>query len=871
VISGLQIASSPSPFIVTQPTNQLVAPGATVTFSVVAGGVMPLAYQWVFNNVDISAATHSTYIVTNAQAADVGNYSVIVRNAYGSVTTLVAALGVISPVANKIIDVDFTSSSVTSEIGFAAIGVTTSDLWNTCTPTTWNGYAYGSGALANLKFMDGSESGAGLTVAGVTEVAGNGASDPMYASYLWTEGMSITVAVTNLITGWYDFYLYGHGNMDNQNSVFLLMVGSQSYGSEATINGSGWLSSVWQEGVQYVEFTNVYVSAGQTVTITAGAGAGFYSVFAGLQIATVGPPAGSPFIVNQPADHAVFQGSTATFNVVAAGTMPLAYQWLFDTALIPSATNNTYSVTNAQPANAGSYSVIVTNVMGSVTSAEVALNVLIPGPAARLIDVAFTTSSVTSKTGFAATGLRASDFWNTCTFIYTSLDQGYGALPSLKFVDGSVTGAGLTVANAAGDYGNGASDPMYSTYLFQFPNFGNITVTVTNLITSTYNFYLYGHGNVNNQNSVFQLTVGSQSYGSEATINGSGWLSSIWQEGVQYVEFANVSVSNGQTVTITVEPGTAGYAVLSGLQMGTLTLPSNGGPLMITSSNQFVNVNQEVVTTNYAYTPNGPISFTLASNAPVGASIDTNGIFRWTPTCEQGSTTNLITVWATDSSTPPLSNSMTFSVVVGECVEISIGSNVQQIGHNTCVPVNLFTTISLTNLNFTLADPTGHFTNWNITPDNSVIGSATAQLIDPLRTLFTLGVRNGHALQGFTSLGTICMDILSGPSAFVPLLPSNMGADASDNSPITYFIAQPGRVVAIGSQSLLDASLGTNSSRTLTLYGNPGVNYGLLSTTNLTDSSSWSTVGSVTLTDLFQVVNLSNVTNQVQFFKAVQP
>jgi hypothetical protein len=409
---------------------------------------------------------------------------------------------------------------------------------------------------------------------------------------------------------------------------------------------------------------------------------------------------------------------------------------------------------------------------------------------------------------------------------------------------------------------------MYASYLFTYnANYGNdLNVAITNLIEGAYDVYLYGHGNEDNQNSVFELSASSVNYGGEATTNGSGWLSPVWQEGVQYVEFTNVVVLTGQTINIIVESGASGYAVISGLQIYTA-----GPPLIISGSNQIVNVNQQVIITNYAYSPHGPISFTLASNAPVGATISTNGVFSWTPTCAEGSTTNLITVWATDSSTLPLSNSMTFAVTVGECVEISIGSSYQQVGQSTCVPVNLFTTIPLTNLNFTLADPSGHFDNWNITAENSVISSATAQMIDPLHELFTLGVQSGHALQGSTSLGTICMDILPGPSAFEPLLPSNMGAAASDNSPVTNLFGQMGRVVVIGPQSLLEASLNTNASRTLTLYGNPGVNYDLLSTTNLTDGSSWTTVGNVTLTDLFEVISLGGATNPMQFFKAVQP
>jgi hypothetical protein len=498
-----------------------------------------------------------------------------------------------------------------------------------------------------------------------------------------------------------------------------------------------------------------------------------------------------------------------------------------------------------------------------------ALNVLVPGQAAKLIDVAFTSASATSETGYAATGLTANDFWNTCTAMPASSYQWSGALPNLKFVDGTASGAGLTIPYVEGAYGDAASDPMLASYLFAED--GNFTVTVTNLIAGAYDIYLYGHGNEDNQNSSFQVVVGSESYGPETTTNGPGWLSSVWQEGVQYVEFTNVNVPDGQTVTITVEPGGGRYAVLSGLQMRTFILPTNGGPLIITASNQFVNVNQGVVITNYAYSPNGPVSFTLASNSPAGAMISTCGVFCWSPICEQGSTTNVITVWATDSSTPPLSNSMAFSVIVGECVEISIGSSVQQIGNSTCVPVSLFSTISLTNLNFTLADPAGHFTNWSITPTNSLVNSATTQMVDPLHALFNFGVQNGQALQGSNGIGSICLDILPGPSAFVPLAPTDMGAAALDNSPITCFIGQNGRVVVIGSQSLLESWLDTNFHPMLTVYGNPGLSYEILTTTNLTNPNNWSVFGNVLLTNLFQFINLDSGTNPSQFFQAVQP
>jgi hypothetical protein len=460
--------------------------------------------------------------------------------------------------ASNLIDVAFTGASVTGKTGFAAIGATPNDFWNT--------YVVNSGSLPNLEFANGTASGTGLTAANENGASTNGASDPMYDNYLYSNAGDITVTVTNLSRGVYNVYLYGHGNGDSQNGVYELTAGSQSYGTEATTNGS-WLSAIWQEGVQYVLFTNVSVFEGQTVTITAEPGAAGISVLAGLQMHSIGS---MPVIAIQPADQEAGQGATATFNVLAVGA-GLEYQWLLNNADISSATNSAYTVTNAQSADVGNYSVIVANPYGSVTSQVATLTVIGPSSASSLIDVAFTSATLTSKTGYAATGLGPDDFWNT-------YDINNASLINLEFQNGTLSGAGLA-AHATGTYGvfaNGASDPMYGVY-WDTPNGMFITVTVTNLIGGNYDFYLYGHGNVDDQNGVYKLTAGSQSYGTEATTNGAGWLSAVWQEGVQYVEFTNVAVAAGQTVTITAEPGSYGNSVLSGLQIAqAIPIPAIG-------------------------------------------------------------------------------------------------------------------------------------------------------------------------------------------------------------------------------------------------------------------------------------------------------
>ncbi len=82
------------PFITTQPTNQTVFAGDTTRFAVVAGGTSPLTYHWYFNVTNLIGATNAALTITNAQIDQLGNYSVLVTNAYGSTNSVTAVLTV---------------------------------------------------------------------------------------------------------------------------------------------------------------------------------------------------------------------------------------------------------------------------------------------------------------------------------------------------------------------------------------------------------------------------------------------------------------------------------------------------------------------------------------------------------------------------------------------------------------------------------------------------------------------------------------------------------------------------------------------------------------------------------------------------------
>ena len=80
------------PAFTNQPLSQSIPVGASVTFAVGATGNEPLRYQWLFNGAPSAGAIAASLTLTNLQATNAGNYSVVITNAFGSATSSVAVL-----------------------------------------------------------------------------------------------------------------------------------------------------------------------------------------------------------------------------------------------------------------------------------------------------------------------------------------------------------------------------------------------------------------------------------------------------------------------------------------------------------------------------------------------------------------------------------------------------------------------------------------------------------------------------------------------------------------------------------------------------------------------------------------------------------
>ncbi len=157
-------------------------------------------------------------------------------------------------------------------------------------------------------------------------------------------------------------------------------VGSTAQFSVTAV-GSGALSYQWSlnntpiSGASSPTLLIANVEAGDagpyTVTVTNSAGA-IVSAPASLTILSLVVP---PAVTSQPYKSTATVGTSASFTVGASGTGQLSFQWLVNGATIAGATAQTLTLPSVQVTDAGTYSVVVSNSAGSVTSLGAVLTV----------------------------------------------------------------------------------------------------------------------------------------------------------------------------------------------------------------------------------------------------------------------------------------------------------------------------------------------------------------------------------------------------------------------------------------------------------------------------------------------------------------
>ena len=267
-----------------------------------------------------------------------------------------------------------------------------------------------------------------------------------------------------------------------------------------------------------------------TITSALSTDAGTYSVIVSNSAGTVTSsnatltvvvPPTPPAIVTQPGNQTVLVGQAATFNVAASGSAPLSYFWLKGTTVVTNSTSPSLTIANVQSADAGTYSVIVSNSLGTASSSNATLTVnsilvapgIITQPAGHLVyqgDNAFL-SVVASGTG--PLGYQ----WRKNGTRLTENSHLSGTQSNLLTIISALTNDSgrytVVITNNAGSITSQVA-----------------TLTVTNPTTWMMTVQIVGSGSVSPNYNGQALTIGIN-YTMTATA-GTGYVFSQWTGGI---------------------------------------------------------------------------------------------------------------------------------------------------------------------------------------------------------------------------------------------------------------------------------------------------------------------------------------------------
>jgi hypothetical protein len=413
--------------ITLQPQSQIVNPGVTVTFNVAASGTGILRYQWRLNGAEITSATNSTLVITNASLAHNGDYTVVVTDDVGPVTSAPATLIVkVAPVitqhpASRTAVVGSTVTFTVSATGTRPMGyrwrrggltylfyeevpsltltnvqLTNANTYNVIVTNIANstGVPSTNAHLVVVAPPTNQVTSPGRSISFVAAAAG-----PSPLRYQWQfNGSNLfgatntTLNVTNVQVSHQGIYTFIVTNAYGTPATFpatLLVQGLTSpqllssgqtnalLSFNAVSNQS--YSVLWRESLDAGKWTKLAdVDAQPSVRLETifdplpRADGRLYRIVTPKEIGPVNP---MPAILTSPKSVEAQVGDEVSFRVFAVGNGPLAYQWTFNSNVISGITVSNLVITNVQFTNIGNYAVTVTDSNGSLTSDTVHLSV----------------------------------------------------------------------------------------------------------------------------------------------------------------------------------------------------------------------------------------------------------------------------------------------------------------------------------------------------------------------------------------------------------------------------------------------------------------------------------------------------------------
>jgi uncharacterized repeat protein (TIGR03803 family) len=367
-MAGIAVSSNAALTVVLSPASRTNYAGSTTTFTATAFTPEVLNFQWqkagtnLIDGGNIAGSTNNSLTIANVSDADAATYNLVVSDATGSVTTSNAVL-----IVN---DFPFIVTQPQSQTVLVGSNVTFSATAYGAPPYVFqwyfNGAPVGSPTTGtNYSYYTLSDVGTNRSGNYTVQVV-NGAGSVMSSNALLTVVTlpTITTQPVNRTNG---------ATTTATFSVVASSVSTMSYQWQQ--NGTNLVNGGKFSGVTTNTLTITGVSSNEaaiySVAVTNLAG----SVTSSNATLTVIYP---PVITSQPLGQRLLLGSNVSFSVTVSGTAPFNYQWRFNAGNLLNATNATYAIQAIVATNTGNYSVVVTNLAGSVTSSNALLTVLVP-------------------------------------------------------------------------------------------------------------------------------------------------------------------------------------------------------------------------------------------------------------------------------------------------------------------------------------------------------------------------------------------------------------------------------------------------------------------------------------------------------------
>ena len=360
--SGTTFSLNLKPFFAGSPENLTITNGNPASFTTTATNLTgSLKYQWYFNtNTPLVGETNGTLNLATATTNQAGYYSVVASNPFGATTSTPALLTVLifskPTITSQPQNLTITNGNP-ANFAVAANGVgTLTYQWYFNTNTLLAGQN-----ATNLFIANASTSQAGTYSVTVSNSFGVTTSSPALLTVLVFPKPTISAGPQSLNVT--------NGNPANFN---------------VTASGPGVLNYQWY-------FNTNTPLPGQTATnlfianVTTNDRGAYTVVVSNFVGAVTSSPANltvyvptKPVITAQPQSLNVTNGNPANFSVTASGDGALSYQWYYNTNTLLVGQNATnLLIASTLTNNAGTYSVVVSNFVGTVTSSLAILTVAV--------------------------------------------------------------------------------------------------------------------------------------------------------------------------------------------------------------------------------------------------------------------------------------------------------------------------------------------------------------------------------------------------------------------------------------------------------------------------------------------------------------